>query len=459
MLRLNLLDVCKAIGGNVLLNKGGVDIDFISLSSKDIKDKSLFIPIIGENLDGHNYMDDAYNNGCRMFLIDKNHSFKKDDITLVEVDDTTKAFGYIAKYYRNLFDIFYIGITGSVGKTSTKDIIYSVLSTKYNTLKNEGNFNNEIGLPKTLLTLNDSYDLAVLEMGMSYKNEIRHLADIVRPKVAVISNIGLSHIEHFDNQDGIFDAKMEITSYFDKDNILVVNGDDKYLKTLKDKNYDYKIYSYGFDNNNDIICNDYSIVGDKIKFVATFLGDTYDVVIPSVAKHNIYNSMAAIVVGKIFNISKEDIIKGLSDFSITKGRLSVINKKDITIIDDSYNANSDSMISALNVLKLYNKRRVAILGDILEVGDYEEKIHREVGANIVGKADLLVTVGKASLYIKDEAIKKGFDKDKILSFDNCDHLLLKIDNIIKKDDVILVKSSHGIGLSKVVEYLDGKYKD
>lgn len=456
---LKISEIVSATNGKLVNYISECEISYISTSSKDIKDNTLFIPIIGENLDGHKFMIDAYNNGCRNFLIDEEHEFDCSDVNLIRVANTTKALGYIAKYYKSRFDITFLGVTGSVGKTSTKDIIYSVLKEKFNTLKNEGNFNNEIGLPKTLFNLNKEHEFAILEMGMSFKNEIKHLADIVRPSIGIISNVGLSHIENFENQDGIFNAKMEIASYFDKDNILIVNGDDKYLSTLKSDNYDFKILSYGFDSTNDIVCISYEILDNKINFTCIFDEEEFICTIPSSAKHNIYNSMAAILVGKLFNIPNELIIKGLEGFSITKGRLTVINKKDITIIDDSYNASSDSMISALNVLKLYKTRRIAVLGDILETGTYDEEIHRNVGKNIVDNCDLLITVGKSSLYISDEAVRNGFDRNNIISFDTADDLLDKIDSIIKKEDVILLKASHGINLTKVVNYLEDKYED
>lgn len=459
MEKLFIEELVSATNGKLELSNNNSFISSISIDSREKLDNSLFIAIIGERLDGHCFLEDAYQNGYRTFIIDNDHTFFKDDINLIKVENTTKALGYISKYYKEKYNITSIGVTGSVGKTSTKDIIYSVLKEKYNTLKNEGNLNNEIGLPKTLFNLNDTYEVAVLEMGMSFKDEIKHLADITRPNIAVISNVGMSHIENFDNQDGIFNAKMEIASYFKEDNILIVNGDDSYLSKLKKENLSYKLITYGFDDDNDIVCTSYKIMNDKINFVAKYNGEEFNCLIPTVAKHNIYNSMAAIVIGKLLNIETSKIIEGLNNFQITKGRLTVINKKDITIIDDSYNASYDSMVSALNVLKLYNNRKIAILGDILETGDYEEEIHRNVGKHILNNCDILITVGKSSLYIKDEAIKQGFLEENIYSYDNSDLLINEIDNLIKQEDTILLKASHGINLNKVVTYLEENYEN
>lgn len=390
----------------------------ISIDSRDVSSNSLFIPIIGETHDGHCFMESAYENGCRNFLIDKDHVFDKKDINLIEVNNTLFAFGDIAKAYKNNYDIPYIAITGSVGKTSTKDIISSVLTEKYRTLKNIGNFNNEIGIPKTLLNLDETYDMAVVEMGMSFKGDLHYFSSIVNPNVAVISNIGMSHIENFDDQTGIFNGKMEITDFFDKNNVLIINGDDKFLKTLKEKELPYKLLSYGFEEDNTIYCKSYEIEDNCIKFECVFNNEIYDFVIPTIAKHNIYNAMSAILVGSLFNMTIEEITRGLKTFEITKGRLTIISKKDLTIIDDTYNASADSMNSALGVLKTYNKRRVAVLGDILETGKYAESLHRSVGNNIVGNVDFLITVGNDSNYILDQAIKNGFDKENTRHFND-----------------------------------------
>ncbi len=457
---LSIDDILLATKGTLLKCSDKTSIiNNVSTSSLEVDSGSIFIPIIGENKDGHDYMVDAYNNGCKNFLIDRNHDCKIDDINLIKVDNTTLALGDIAKYYKQKFNLYTIGVTGSVGKTSCKDIIYSVLKEEYKTLKNEGNLNNEIGLPKTIFRLDDSDRAAILEMGLSYKGDILHLVDIARVDIAVISNIGMSHIENFDNQEGIFKAKMEITNYFDKDNILIVNGDDLFLKTLKKKKLKFKLLTYGFSLDNDIVCKSYEILEDKIKFVVEYKDNLLNLEIPSIAKHNIYNAMAAFLVGDMLGISYEKIIKGLANFEITKGRLTTIKKKDLVIIDDSYNASKDSMISALEVLGLYKQRKVAILGDILETGSYGEELHKEVGRHILNNVDLLITVGKMALYIKDEAIKGGFDCNKVRSFNDYLEVIDNISNLLKKDDVVLIKASHGICLDKVVEYLNSKYED
>ncbi len=453
MYKFSINEIVLATKGKLLKKNSNQEITYISLNSNDIKENTLFIPIIGEVNDGHKFMESAYQNGCRTFLIDKNHKFNKEDINLIRVKDTTKSFGYISKYYKNKFNIQYIGVTGSVGKTSTKDMIYSVLNQKYKTLKNEGNFNNEIGVPKTLLNLDNTIEKAVIEMGMSYKGEIKHLANIVEPKIAIISNIGMSHIEHFKNQEGIFKTKMEITTNFTKDNILIVNGDDKFLKTLKTKKLKYKLLTYGFEKDNDIYCNNYKINEEKIDFSCIINNKEEKFTIPTPAKHNILNALAAILVGLENNIEIKDIKKGLKHFELTKMRLDIFKTDKYRIINDTYNASCDSMISALNVLKNYKDRRVAILGDIFETGVYEEKIHRTIGDNIKDNTDILITIGKSSKYIYDEAIRKGFNKNNAYHFDTKESFIKQKDKIIKEKDTILLKASRGMALETLIDQL------
>lgn len=458
MLKLSLDEIVKATKGKLLLNNNK-EVEYISTSSKDIKENTLFIPIKGEKYDGHAFLEDAYNNGCRIFLIDKNHEFYKKDISLIEVNDTLLALGSLARFYLDKFNVDLIGVTGSVGKTSTRDIIYSVLNEKYKTLKNELNYNNEIGIPKTLFNLDYSYEKAVIEMGIDKKGDISYFKTIAPLKHAVISNIGLSHIANFKNQEGIFHAKMEIAKDFNKENTLIVNGDDNFLKTLKDKKLPYNLLTYGFDKDNTIYCVSYEIVNGKINFKVNFKNKVYDYTIPSTAKHNIYNAMSAILIGNLYNLTYEEIKKGLESVSFTEGRLTIINKKDITIINDCYNASLDSIKSALNVLSTFKTRKVAILGDVLETGSYEEEIHKNIGKSIIGNTDILILVGDSIKYTYDEVIKNNFNKDNIYVFNTYEDVIKNIDNIIKKGDTILLKASHGIKLSNVVEYLDKTYEN
>lgn len=455
---IRIKEIRDILNGEFINSTKNYYIKDISIDSRTVTRDSLFIPIIGDNHDGHEFLQTAKENGCRNFLIDKNHMFEDQEVNIIKVDDTTASLGLLAKYYKEMFKLLAVGVTGSVGKTSTRDIIYSVVSKKYKTLKNEGNLNNQIGVPKTLFNLDKSYKAMIIEMGMSQKGEIRYLTDIVNPNIAVISNIGLSHIENFENQEGIFNAKMEIASNFGKDNILIVNGDDPYLKKVKPKRHDYRVYTYGFSKSNDIYCTNYVIEKDHIDFTCIINYNEEYFRIPSIAKHNIYNAMAAILVGINLNIGLPQIKEGLQEFTLTKGRQTIINKNYLTIIDDSYNASLDSVKSAIDVLNSFKTRKVAILGDILETGSYNEEIHRKIGEYLPKKIDFLVAVGPSSKLIIDEAIKCGFDKNNIIYFEDYKKAILDITKILQKQDTVLIKASHGIKLFELVEYLNKFYE-
>ncbi len=452
MERLTINEIITSVSGNAIIKNNLDDIEYISTDSRDIKENTLFVCLTGEKFDGHNFIEDSYNKGCKTFIIEKDVSFIKDDITLIKVSNTLYALGDIAKYYRNKFNINVIGVTGSVGKTSTKDIIHSVLSKKYNTLKNEGNFNNEIGLPKTIFNLSSSYEYAVLEMGMDHKGQIKHMADIASPSIGVISNIGTAHIEFFDTKDGIFDAKMEITSFFNKDSLLIVNGDDSYLKTLLNKEHEFKILSYGFNTYNDIYPTSYKINEETSTFTCLINGKEEEFTIPSPAKHNILNALCAIEIGLYLDIDINKIKEGLATFTLSKSRMDIFKTNKYKVINDCYNASFDSVISALDVLKNNNTRKVAILGDILELGKFSKDIHEEIGKHIKD-IDILITIGKDSLYIKDSAVNNGFDINNTYHYIDNDSLLKDINKILKDNDTILVKASNGMKLNEVVDYL------
>lgn len=454
---LTVKELVLATKGKLKVGSGDDCVDNIIIDSRKADDKSAFISIIGENLDGHNFMKSAYEKECKTFIKNESSGIKLEgsDINLIEVEDTTKALGDISKYYKEKFDIPFIGITGSVGKTTTRDMVYAVLSSTFNSLKNEANFNNHIGVPLTLLNLNDFHECAVVEMGMSNFGEIEYLANIVNPNIAVISNIGLSHIDNLGSQEGILKAKMEITSRFDSSNTLIVNGDDKFLSTLKNEKHEYKLKTFGFDSNNDIYCEEYKMQEEEIIFTCVIDGKKEQITIPTVGEHNIYNAMAAILVGISLGISLDNIKDGLKNFKATKMRLDIVKNGEMTIINDTYNASPDSMNAALKILGRYeNNRRVAVLGDMFEMGEHEEYGHRLVGETCINNTDVLITIGHASKFISDEAERLGFKKQNIHHFKIKEDAIKELNRLIEAKDVILVKASRGMKLEEVVEYLN-----
>ena len=428
----------------------------IVIDSRKAGKDSAFVAIVGENLDGHNFINLAINQGCKTIIKNKNNNvdIENKEVNVIEVSDTEIALGDIAKFYKNKFKIPFIAVTGSVGKTTTRDMVYSTISEKYNSLKNVGNLNNQFGVPLTLFNLNKEHECAVIEMGMSGFNEIEYLANIVNPQIGIISNIGYSHVEHLGSRDGIFKAKMEIATNFDENSLLIVNGDDDCLKTLKTKDLVYKLRTFGFDKDNDIYCESYEMDEESINFVAVINGKKEEFFIPTVGKHNIYNAMAAILVGLNLNMTIEEIKDGLKNFQCTKNRLDIIKKDKLTIIDSVYNASIDSMSAALNILGRYENRRVAILGDMFEMGEFAEFGHRQVGKAALGNIDIMIAIGKDSEFIVKELKENNMNENNLYHFETKEEAIENLDNIIKDDDVILVKASRGMNLEKVVEYLN-----
>ena len=428
----------------------------IVIDSRKAGKDSAFVAIVGENLDGHNFINLAINQGCKTIIKNKNNNvdIENKEVNVIEVSDTEIALGDIAKFYKNKFKIPFIAVTGSVGKTTTRDMVYSTISAKYNSLKNVGNLNNQFGVPLTLFNLNKEHECAVIEMGMSGFNEIEYLANIVNPQIGIISNIGYSHVEHLGSRDGIFKAKMEIATNFDENSLLIVNGDDDCLKTLKTKVLVYKLRTFGFDKDNDIYCESYEMDEESINFVAVINGKKEELFIPTVGKHNIYNAMAAILVGLNLNMTIEEIKDGLKNFQCTKNRLDIIKKDKLTIIDSVYNASIDSMSAALNILGRYENRRVAILGDMFEMGEFAEFGHRQVGKAALGNIDIMIAIGKDSEFIVKELKENNMNENNLYHFETKEEAIESLDNIIKDDDVILVKASRGMHLEKVVEHLN-----
>lgn len=457
MKAIDISEILNSAKGKLVHGDKGVLIKSISINSKKVDKEGLFIPLIGEKFDAHDFVYDAYENGCKTFLKDKNHdlNFNNDDINIIEVEDTTKALGDIARLYKEKFLINYVAVTGSTGKTTTKDMIYSVLSSQYNTLKTEGNFNNHIGLPLTIFKLKDEHECAILEMGMSSFGEIEYLSEIVNHKIAVISNIGLSHIENLGSQEGILKAKLEITKNFNKDNTLIINADDEYLKTLKTKELKYKLKTFGFETGNDLYCVEYKMNETGIDFVCIVHNQKEEFFIPARGKHNIYNAMAAIVTGIEMGLDVNQIKKGLLNFKNGKMRLDILKTDFFEIINDAYNASPDSMKAALNILGEYKRnRKISILGDMLEMGEYAKNGHELVGECAVGNSDLIITVGKDSKHIGNGAIKKGFDTQKVIHFHNNSQVIEYLKNILEKDDVILIKGSRGMKMEEMVDFLN-----
>ena len=440
---LSIEELVNATSGDLTSKSEEVtSINELVIDSRIANKNSVFFAIIGESLDGHKFINSAIENGCKTIIKNKSNDFEiiGEDLNIIEVENTEFALGDIARYYKSKFDIPYIGITGSVGKTSTRDMVFSAVSSKFKTLKNTGNLNNQFGVPLTLANLDKSYECAVIEMGMSGFNEIEYLVNIVNPQIGVISNIGLSHVERLGSREGIFKAKMEITTNFDENSTLIVNGDDDMLATLKGKDLKYNLKTFGFEKDNTIYCVDFEMNDNDTIF--------------NVMIHNIYNAMAAILVGQTLNLTLDEIRNGLETLEITKSRMDVIKNDNYTVIDSVYNASVDSMRAALKVLNRYKTRRVAILGDIFEMGSFAEEGHKQVGKDASENADVLIAIGKDAEFISKEALENNMNKENVHHFATKEEAMENFKNILQKGDTILVKASRGMHLEEVVEFLN-----
>ncbi len=447
MERMTINEIISATGGELICGDKNISIKSVSIDSRKVFEDTLFVALKGENSDGHDYVEKAFENGAVAALCQRE---MKSDKPIILVSDTQKALGQIAKYYKKKFSIKTVAITGSVGKTTTKDMLYSVMNTQYHTLKTEGNFNNELGLPLTVLRLNNSHEAAVLEMGMSDFGEISYIADIARPDVAIITNIGMSHIENLGSQEGIFKAKTEICENFNKDSLLIVNADDKYLKkALEFKGF--SVVGYGIESECDYKARDIENLGlEGTKFTTSIYNRDYRIHIKTPGVHNVYNALAAIACGVWYNIGPNRIISGIENFSLTDMRMSIEKVGNITLINDCYNASPDSVKAALKVLNTQATRKVAILGDILEMGEFAKDAHYELGKAVAeNKVDVLLTAGENAKFIAEAAGDNGVPEGA--AFNTTEELVLNVSKFIKDNDTILIKASRGMHFEKIVD--------
>jgi UDP-N-acetylmuramoyl-tripeptide--D-alanyl-D-alanine ligase len=447
--KIRISQIAEIVNGKLISNNN-VELDCvingIKTDSRFNLNGCLFVPITGENFNGHDFIKQAIENGAVCSLSEYELNL---EIPTIIVKSTLNALKKLAEYYRSLFDIQMIAITGSIGKTTTKDLIYSILSQKYKVLKTEGNFNNEIGLPLTIFNLNDEHEYAVIEMGMNHFGEIHNLSYIAKPNIAVITNIGISHLEHLGSREGIKKAKFEIFDFMKKNGQIVLNGDDDLLNNSNKENTNY----FGIENNNDIFATNIIINElDSVEFTINYMDESFDVKINTPGKHMVVNVLCAALVGFLADLTKEQIKKGISDFKPSKMRMNVITTNKYTIINDVYNSSPDSVKAAIDALSYCSTRKIAILGDMLELGAASKKIHEEIGEYVSTKnIDIVICIGEFSKFTFDVFIKNGV---KAFYFKNQDEVINSLENILSLNDTILVKASRGLGLEKTVLHIE-----
>lgn len=450
MQEMTISQITKAVNGQLLCGEEESVIRSVTTDSRQAGEQMLFVPIIGERFDGHDFIDNVWGQGTAAVLTQKDIILPSEG-AVIRVEDTFEALADLARAYKKQYPVPTVAVTGSVGKTTTKDMLASVLGKKYRTLKTQGNFNNEIGVPLTIFQLEKEHQSAVIEMGMSGFGEIRKLASIAQPDVAVITNIGMSHIEKLGSQQGIFEAKMEVAEQFGPHNVLIVNGDDPFLSTIKGKG-EYQVIYYGIHNpENDVVAKDIVSGGlQGIRFTACVDGNEYPVAVQVAGEHNVYNALSAICVGRQFNIPMEDILQGIAGFELTAMRMAVEEKNGITIINDCYNASPDSVRAALSVLAdAPGQRKVAILGDILEMGGFAKKAHQELGKSVAEKKiDVLITAGENAFYLAKAAEEAGVT---VYAFETTEQACSYVKKYVKAGDAVLVKASRGMRFETIYE--------
>ncbi len=456
--RLTLSDVARATGGMLWYADGDEIVKDVITDSRQIIEGSVFVALKGENFDGHKFVESASEKGAVCSVVE-HWDLQDGTYPVIVVDDTYKALRDIAKLYRNQFNIPIVAITGSVGKTSTKDMIHSVLSNKFNTFKTIGNFNNEVGLPLTVFKMTSENKVGVIEMGMSNFGEISRLTDIVRPDVAVITNIGISHIENLKSQENILKAKLEILEGMEEGGTVILNGDDPLLWGLRGT-LPYELLYYGIKNKEcEMVAENIKGFSDSTVFEFVINEERYTAEIKVPGAHHVYNALSAILVGTQYGMSGSEIIEGIGSFVPGGMRQNIIRTDKYTIIKDCYNASPASMRSGLNVLgviepKSEGGRKIAILGNMLELGDFAVDSHKNVGKWVKEeKIDCLVTVGDMAKNIAIGAIDAGFDKNKIYKYDTNLEAISGLEQILREGDCILIKGSRGMRLEEIADAL------
>ncbi len=454
MQTLTVGQIALSAGGRILRGNAETKIKGITTDSRMVEEGMLFVPIAGARMDGHDFIEKAYAAGAVAVIAHKPVDCDSNGGALIAVEDTYRAIGDIAAYYKEKYNIPTVGVTGSVGKTTTKDMVAGALSAGFNTLKTEGNFNNELGVPLTVFRIEREHEAAVIELGMSHFGEIRRLAEIAKPDIAVITNIGMSHIENLGSQEGIFKAKMEIAERFSSKYTLIVNGDGKFLSGVRGMG-DYRTVYYGVTNpNNDVRAENITDNGlSGVEFDAVFYGERRHVRLQAAGIHNVYNALAAICAGKELSEDTDAVISGIESFQLTRMRMETETADGITTINDCYNASPDSIRAALAVLKSAGGRKIAVLGDILEMGGYAEDAHYALGKD-AAQADILVTAGKNAKHLARGAKDAG--ADRVYSFDTTKEAAAFVPTILEQGDTVLIKASRGMKFEDIYNAVRNK---
>ena len=458
MKNLTVKDILKVTKGELLLGKENLECKTFSKDTRKIKKGDTYIGIKGETFDGSSFWKQALENGAQAVIIEnvevtKEEKEKFKGKVIVKVENTLDALYEIAKYKRSLYDIPVVAITGSVGKTSTKDIVANVVGQKYKTLKTIGNNNNNIGLPFTILRMQDE-EAAVLEMGMNHFGEISLLTSIAKPTICVITNIGTSHIGNLGSRENILKAKLEILEGSENPTIVINNDNDLLHKWYEENKNTQNILTYGINEKSDLNAEKMTLKPNCSEYECKIDGIKNKIKVPVGGEHFVLNSLCALTVGKALVIENKKIIKGIESFELTKKRMDITTLKNgVKIINDAYNASFESMKASLKVLSEFKEnRKIAVLGDMFELGDFSKELHEKVGHEVVeNKIDILICNGRNSKNIVEQAKKDGMNEDKIYYFENKKEILETLEKIAKPGDIILFKASNGMKFYELAE--------
>jgi len=450
-------DIARITGGKIISGSSDVVIETISTDSRDLGTDTLFIPIIGETFDGHNFIDELSANGkivCSLTMKDGYEKSAADSGTvLIFCEDTLSALGKIGKFYRDKFKPVTLGVTGTNGKTTTKELVYAVLSSAYKTHKNVKNYNNEIGVPFTLLQLDESHKAAIIEMGMNHTGEIERLSLMVSPEIGIITNVGAGHLEFLGSMENVAFAKSEIIKGMKKGSTLIVNKDTEcfhIINKLADE-AGIKLFTFGLGADSDLHPDAFKLTAEKT--VVVYKKETVSV--PLYGKHNVYNILAALSVAEILKIELSRAAEALSSFVNVGGRSEIIDRE-YTVINDTYNSNPLSSLFALeSVCEVFQgRRKIAVLADMKELGDSSCVYHVKVG-EFAGsrKFDLLLLYGEMAMYYEKGALSSGMNISSVKIFDSKDEIAVFLKGYLKEKDVVLIKGSRSMKMEDVVNRL------
>ena len=468
MKNMTIANVVKAVGGQLhlseeMLNKSydeNVEATDVVIDSRKATEGCIFVATRGERVDGHSFIEQVFEKGALAVICEEVPQEMSGPCILV--NDSFKAIKDLAAFYRQGLDIKIVGIVGSVGKTSTKELVASVLSSKYCVHKTEGNFNNEVGVPLTIFGIRSNHEIAVVEMGISDFGEMDRLGTIVKPDCVVMTNIGSCHLENLGDLDGVLKAKSEVFNHIKDDGTVVLNNKDVRLAAVSEEDtHGIRRLFYG-DGGSVFATNPISFGLEGTSFMLNLSKTKIPVKVPLPGKHMVDNAVAAAAVGEIFDLSAEDIQRGIASVVALGGRSKLIHTADYLVVDDCYNANPKSMMAAIDLMQDAKGRKVMILGDMFELGEDSDKHHAEVGEYVANhNIDVLICVGKNSIHMYDAAGRVKEEKGtpmQIYYYETKEELMDALgktgaEALLERSDTVLVKASHGMGFAEVVELL------